>query len=346
MKRFYPVPPASAAASSLVAAFLMALFPVSLVAQSVVSRSTGPVGFVKTVIPAESDGLISAAFHQQADYRGTVASIDDVDRLSFDGADFFPNQFADSHYVLFVDGDREGLWATISGNDANSLNLSFVVQDLGDAPGDRVEVGDRVRIIPFWTPATLIPDAGFGLPVPDGTQLLVFSRAVPGSNVSAIATYEYVSGDGWYDGADEVNDFPIYPDESIVLRNRGNDAIELVQKGSVPMFAYRTVLSSVAQGAGQEIRLTTGLPVPVSIGDLLDPGSAGAGDEIVVFDHTESGQNRAPLFTATYTEGAGWFDGGTDVNDHLLEEGRGFIYRKAPDNSDDVLIRHKPAYQN
>ena len=309
---------------------------------SLFGLTSDPAGYLTTVIPAKSDGVFSAALHQAPEYTGDITAISGGNTIELESANFTSNQFANSHYALISSGDREGLWAAVSGNDGKSLNLSLVNQDLGDVAGDRVEVGDTVKIIPFWTPATLITKPA----VPAGTELLVFSRNVAGINVSAVSTYRYIAEAGWYDGPEEANDKPIYPDESVVLRNRSDAPLRVVQFGNAPMSAFVTVVSAVTEGVQQDIRLTSGLPVSIAIQDLIDPGAAGDGDQILIFDHQQPGENKEPLFTATYVPGSGWFEGQTNRNNYQLQKGYGFIYRKAAANSGDLVIRHKPSYQN
>lgn len=319
-----------------------AVLPSGLAWADIKSARSDPVGFFSLEFSANSDGLLSSAFHRGPAYVGKVLSIINSNTITLDRGNFTEAQFADTHYALFVDGDREGLWAPIVANRKNRLELTFVNEDLGDTEGDRVMAGDSVSIIPFWTPATLLPESVAS----EATELLVFSRNMPGTNLSAAAVYRYVSGKGWYHEVEVANNLPIYPDESVVLRNKEDAPLSLTQFGKVPLSAFRTVLAPVMENVDQDLRLTTGLPVSVALRDLIDPGSDGVGDQILIFDHEQGGVNREAKVTATYVEGEGWKDGDTDVNDHIFERGRGFIYRKTSANKNDLLIQYKPAYQD
>jgi uncharacterized protein (TIGR02597 family) len=304
---------------------------------------TDPVGYLTTSIPANSDGLLSPALHRQAAYSGSVESVSDADTIAVSGTpNFTSDEYAGgAYFMLFTSGDREGLWAVVDGNGIDSVDLTFVTQDLGTVANDKVVADDTFQIIPFWTPRTLLPEAA----TTHGTQLLVFSRTQPGINLSASSTYTLFETFGWYAGATDVNDFPIYPDESVVVRNKSANPIALVQSGNVPMAAYRTVLSAASSGVQQDIRLTTGLPSSVAIRDLIDPGSIGVGDQILIFNQAQTGENKSASITATYFETFGWYAGATELNDYLLEPGQGFVYRKAASNSTDVVVTHSPTYQ-
>ncbi|WPJ94263.1 TIGR02597 family protein [Coraliomargarita algicola] len=305
--------------------------------------STDPVGYVTTTIPANSDGLLSTALHRPAIFSGSVASIPDSDTIEVSNSpEFLADEYAGGgNFILFTSGDREGLWAVIDSNDADSIDLTFVIQDLGEDVEDRVEIGDTFSIIPFWTPATLLPEGETAA----GTQLLMFSRSQPGINISAAFIYTLYDTYGWYAGPTDVNNEPIYPDESLIVRNVSDEPLKLVQAGNVPMSAYRTVLSSLAEGVEQDIRLTSGLPSEVAIRDLLDPGTAGAGDQILIFDQDQVGQNKSAAIIATYYETYGWYSGPTERNNYLLQPGQGFVYRKAAANNLDIVVTHSPSYQ-
>ena len=314
-----------------------------LTLSSLSAVSTDPVGYVTTTIPANSDGLLSTALHRSALYSGSVASIPDSNTIQVSNVPgFSADEYAGGgNFVIFTSGDREGLWAVIDSNDADTIDLTFVTQDLGEDAEDRVEVGDTFSIIPFWTPATLLPEEE----TVAGTQLLVFSRNQPGINISAASTYTHYDTYSWYAGATDVNDSPIFPDESIIVRNKSSDLISVTQAGNVPMATYRTVLSTVSEGVQQDIRLTTGLPAAISVRDLIDPGIAGVGDQILIFNQDQAGENKSAAVTATYYENYGWYAGSTEINDYILEPGQGFVYRKAAANTADILVDHTPAYQ-
>jgi uncharacterized protein (TIGR02597 family) len=318
-----------------------ALLASSAFAQGVV---TNPVGYVTTTVAANSDGVLSAALHRAALFSGSVASIDDLDSISVTGTPgFSADEYAGGvNFVLFTSGSREGLWAVVTANGVDTIDLTFVTQDFGSAVDDRVEAGDTFDVIPFWTPGTLLPEGGTSA----GTQLLVYSREQAGINLSPVSIYTLFDAYGWYNGPDDVNNAAIYPDESVVVRNKSAEPLSLVQSGAVPMAAFRTVLAAVSVGVQQDIRMTTGLASSVAMRDLLDPGVAAVGDQILLYDQTQTGENKSPVTIATYFDVYGWYSGPNDLNGRLLEPGEGFVYRKSAVNTSDIVVSHSPSYQN
>ena len=311
--------------------------------------ATDPVGYVTTTVEAYSDAVISPVMARPASFVGTISSVDDGDTITLSGTpNFTVDEFApsdssgnNSFYVQFTSGDREGLWAIVSANTSSSLDLTFVNQDLGSVVGDQVLAGDGVEIIPFWTPATLFPDAD----VANLSELLVFSRTVAGINLSASATYVSFDTFGWYNGGTLVDNLPIYPDESMIFRNKSGSPQQLIQRGKVPMSAFRTVLALVADGTTQDLRLTSGLPVDVTLQEFADLGASGNGDQILIFDNTLPGENKSASITVTYFDGFGWYNGGTPMNAHVIAAGEGIVYRKQGSNSSEVVLDFKPSYQ-
>ena len=313
------------------------------------SDSTNPVGYITLTVKASSDAVVAASMARASSYVGTVASVDDSDTITLSGSPGFTvDEYApadedgnNSYYVQFTSGDREGLWAIIDGNGSSSLDLTFVTQDLGSDEGDQVLSGDTVAIVPFWTPATLFPDAD----VVDGSELLVFSRTVAGINLSASSVYVSYDGYGWYNGGTYVDHLPIYPDESMIFRNKSGEDQKLTQAGQVPMATFRTVLSLVSSETQQDIRLTAGLPVSVALQDFADLGASGDGDQILIFDNTLAGENKSASKVVTYYDGYGWYDGGTEMNTYEIDPGQGIVYRKKGANASDAVVKFKPSYQ-
>src|SRR5690554_2503311 len=89
------------------------------------SVSTDPVGYVSNFVtngtePATKEILVSAVLHQPIAFASTVDSIPSPNTIVLAGdPSWATNEFADSaisHYAVFSSGDREGLWAIISGN--------------------------------------------------------------------------------------------------------------------------------------------------------------------------------------------------------------------------------------
>lgn len=316
----------------------------SIFAQTQTTATTDPVGFVSNTVPANSDATVSPALQRTAAYVGTVGTLVDTDTITVGGTSpgWTTDQFKNTHYLLIGSGDREGLFAEIVGNTADSLDVVFFVGNFGTVVGDKVNVGDQVKIIPFWTLGTLLPDGA----VADGTTVLLYNRGQAGINKSASVIYTMFAGFGWFDGPNNGNSQVIYPDESFVVRAPAGQSVTLTQTGAVPMDKIRTLLVNPAPGQDQDIRVTSGVPVAATLGSIFNPGAAGDGDTVLVFNDAASGQNKSATNVITYFNGFGWFDGPTDMSNLQLQPGQGLIYRKAGANSSQqVVVSFKPSYQ-
>lgn len=321
---------------------LVLLGAVSSFAQT--TATTEPVGFVSKTVPANSDATYCPSLQRTAAFVGTVGTINDTDTITVGGTSpgWTTDQFKNTHYLLIGSGDREGLFAEIVGNTANSVDVVFFVGGFGTVSGDRVNVGDQVKIIPFWNLGTLLPDGV----VPDGTTVLLYNRSQSGINKSASVIYTMYAGFGWYDGPNNGNSQVVYPDESFVIRSPAGQAVNLTQTGAVPMDKIRTLLTNVTPGQDQDIRVTSGIPVPVTLSSVFNPGAAGDGDTVLVFNDASSGLNKSASNVITYYNGFGWYDGPTDMSGLLLQPGQGLLYRKAGANSaQQLVVSFKPSYQ-
>lgn len=304
---------------------------------------TDPVGFTSKTIPANSDATYSASLQRTSVFTGSIQTVIDADTIQVTGTPgWTANQFSNTHFVLIGSGPREGMFAEIVGNTATSLDLIFFVGNLGTVSGDNVVAGNEVKIIPFWTLSTLLPSAN----IPDGTQVLLYNRTQSGVNKSSSNVYTFYTGFGWYDGPTEGNSQVIYPDESFVIRAPSTQSVTISQVGSVPMDKFRTLLINPVAAQDQDIRVTTGSPIPVALSQVFSPGAAGNGDSVLVFDDSATGQNKSASQVITYYNGFGWYDGPNDMNSLLIQPSQGLVYRKAGSNSSNqVTVSYKPSYQ-
>jgi len=324
---------------------LLSLLGAAAQAQQV---TTDPVGFVSTSVSATAGGsgtdiTYSPALNGTPAFQGTIAAIPTSSSLQISGVPgWTSNQYANGYYVLISSGNREGLWAQVSANTTDTLSLTFYVGNLGSVSGDQVVVGDSVKIIPFWTLGTLLPDG----PVPNGTIALLYDRSQSGINRSASNTYTLFSGFGWYSGPTNGNGQIIYPDESLVIRVPAGQTLNLAVTGAVPMKKLRTLFQNITSGQDQDIRITTGCPVPVALGAFLNNGAPSAGDIVLIFDDSTQGINKSASATATYFSGFGWYSGPTDMSNYQIQPTQGIVYRKAAANSsNNVTNSFKPSYQ-
>jgi uncharacterized protein (TIGR02597 family) len=317
--------------------------------QAQTTVNSDPVGFVSKTVPANSDATLSASVSRPAAYTGAIASLPDASTIQVSGTPGWTvNNFvtSGSHYCLIASGARAGMFATITANSSNTVTLAFVNQDLGSTTGDKVLPGDTIKIIPYWTLSTLLPDAtkpgGF---VPNQSTVLLFSRDQAGSNQSASHVYTLYSTFGWYDGGTLSDNQIVYPDESFIVRSPSGAAVPIVQTGVVPMSPFRTVLNNETPNVDQDTRITTGVPVPVALKTFMDVGALGDQDKVLIFDDAAVGKNKSATSVFTYYAGFGWYDGGTNVDNYQIQPSQGIIYRKLGSNTNPLLVTYKPSYQ-
>lgn len=306
------------------------------------SAETPPVGFVSKTVPAGADVTYAPAFHRSPAFIGEVATVVNATTLELAGEPGWTvDQFKQTHYLLVSSGPKEGLFAEISGNTASSLSLTFLIGNLGTEPGDAVVSGDQVKIIPYWTLGTLMPQDS----VPNNTQVFLYNRSQSGVNKSASAIYTHFTGYGWYSGPTNGNNQILYPDESVVIRAPVGVSFTLTQSGSVPLDNVRTLLSNITAGQDQDIRVASTLPVGTPVGSLFAPGSAGNGDKLLIFDEASSGRNKSASMILTYYTGFGWYSGPSDMNSLQIQPGQGVVYRKAGANSaQNIVVNYAPPY--
>lgn len=327
----------------------ISLLALSLTAGALQAQvTTEPVGFVSAAASASAGGsgtdvTFSPALNSASAFQGTIASLPTSSSLQVSGSPgWTTNQYANGYFALISSGNREGLWAQITANTTDTLTLTFYVGNFGSVTGDQVLAGDSVKIIPFWTLGTLLPDGN----VPNGTVVLLYDRSQSGINRSASNVYTMYTGYGWYAGPTNGNSQIIYPDESFVIRVPAGQSLNLSTTGTVPMSKIRTVLQNVTAGQDQDIRITTGCPVPIALGTFLNNGTPATGDIVLIFDNTTQGINKSASATATYYSGYGWYSGPTDMSNYQIQPTQGIVYRKAGTNSaNNVTNSFKPSYQ-
>lgn len=275
-----------------------------------------------------------------------------------------------THYYAYVTGGtKEGAIYDIADNTANSLTIN--------TNGDSINTlasGTQVRIIPHWTLATAFTVGqsviGATTFVNAPTQILVPDQATAGTDLVAAATYFYYSGTaaggpGWrrLGGTFSAiyDDTVLYPETYFVLRNNTASNLSFVPVGSVSTLSaavtsssaqtvgvnVATVLNTLAANTDQDNAI--GLPVAVDTtldgSNLYQSGAftgqsvffGGTGDQLLVYDNTASGTDKAASKTYFYYNGsaaggAGWRQLGEPFtalhNTDVLKAGAGFIVRK------------------
>ncbi len=358
------------------------LLAASAQAQSV---TTDPVGAITLTLKGSSDTLVSLPFQRPTALETQVSSISGNVISIAASANVTGNQFVyssgnqtNTYYLQFTTGNRKGMFYTVTANTPTNIT----VDPNGDAGlSGNVGTGDTFRVIPYWTLNTIFP-AGQGIngsPGPAANQrnssILFLPNNTPGINLVPAAIFYYYNGTsgggaGWRQvGATFStiqNDTIVYPDSYFVVRNSiaGDTTLTLV--GAVPMAAYSTPISTLANNQAQDIFIGVSAPVPVTLGasNLVSsgaflPSSSPAAnqrnDQLLVFNTGVAGFNRQPsgiyyYYNGTAGGGAGWRLAGdvfTNIYDNttIFQPGQAYILRKkATATPQTVIWSFTPSY--
>ena len=318
------------------------LFALSLgsAALAQVTVETDPVGFVSIPVPAQSDAILGACLNRAAVFKGKVESISGTTITVAGTPGWQANQFVqtlpgqtDTFAVHFATGIKEGLFAKVSANSANSITVELAsansADDLSGVKSNAVDGagnGDEIDILPYWTPNTLFG----GVTLPDQVELYVYDNDQVGQNIAPSAPMAYFTGFGWFEtiGFSDQSHRPINFGSGYIFRNTSGGEVTVTLVGSVPMSEHRIVLRTLAANTAQDQRITYSSPVPEALASL----NLGAEDfdELFIFDNTTSGINKAPT-PLVYSSGR-WYNSISfaDVTDTTtLQPGTSIVYRKA-----------------
>jgi len=292
------------------------------------TAATDPVGFVSISVPAASDYSLGFPLHRPSEFQGVIQSISGNTITVAGTPGWSTSQFvyaqgtqAKTYYVQIDSGTKEGQYAKITANDATSITLTLNSgDDLSNILTNAANgTGDMISIIPYWTPSTLFSG------MTPGTQLLLFPSGTAGINLAASFAYVF-SGSSWFQGATNVDDAVLDLGLGLVLRNNSASVASVAVTGAVPMTANRYLFRTLAANTKQDNRFFFNSPVPEIIGNTglgITPG-----DQLLVFDNTATGKNKAPVFSIVWS-GSAWFQGATDVTaTFALQPGTSYILRK------------------
>ncbi len=288
--------------------------------------------FSFTIEPG-SETWVSIPVHPPVAFDGEVAGVEG-NTVTFTQRFCEPECAEVSPFEVVSVSDRvtvmTGAHAGVRGRVLWSDDRSVVIDTITDVSG--ISPGDRVRIVPGWSLASIFPAA-----TPDGTQVLVYGPRPRGINLAASEVYEYVATEGfWFDlvtgkPADEV---VIREAETFLVRDPRDPggtetAYELVMTGEVSGVTPRVDLAVRPQNAPQEIHF--GVTETVALGES---GLGASGDRLYVLPESNG---TTPVAMYVYFAGFGWFEGAANVDHHELEPGRGYIYRRVAPEPRDVV---------
>ena len=314
--------------------------------------ATEPVGFVSQTVEASSDAVIAAPLYRAPAFKGKISSIAGsvitvVGSPGWTASQFVQNSPTqnDTFAAIIATGTKEGLVATITANGGATVTVQTAAGD--DLTGIKTEIadgsglGDEIDILPYWTPSSFLGDS-----VVAGTNLLLFPSNVPGVNLSAGTILVY-TGSAWLNTGNfsDASHLPLGFGQALIFRNNSAGAVDVTSVGSVPMTSHRIILRTLAGGTPQDNWVGYTSPVPETIGST-GLGIA-AGDNLLVFDNSATGQNKSASQILVYT-GSAWLDTGnfSNVTDtFMIQPGFGYVLRKAQTtNPEDVVWQDLQSY--
>jgi len=316
--------------------------------------ATDPVGYVNLSVGANADLKVGVSMAQSPAYSGVV---DAVTNGVVTVSTTVPDVTTAAHYLWVSSGTLSGQWFVITGSTASSLT---VTEDLANAG---LVATDSIRVVPFWTLGSLLPNGG-GLPTTDNPSvvksfLLLNDVTATGINLSASGgtyfPFDNGSVSGWLDASNPAafvdNDIIISPASYLTFRNVTESAATLTISGNVPVYTVSNQIASRAAGA-QDNQVFLPYPADTLIGDL---GLVAAGaisstdnpsvveDFLLVYSQAAAGLN--PSTTATYFHFdngsvSGWLDASNPaafVDDSVtIPAGSALIVRRAA--SSDTIV--------
>jgi uncharacterized protein (TIGR02597 family) len=312
-------------------------------------------------VPANSDAVVSVPFVGKAIGSFTVSAKPGQDQLTLDTA---PGTLSGPHYVRVTGGSAKGLWATIS-----SVAGTTVVLQGGNNVFADLAVGDTVVIFPHNTladalPATKLGSAFLRSDLNPATGNIIFATQVilwtdtPGLDQAPTEKFVYLDlpqyglAAGWYTTSlAPAGGTVIAPDAAMVIRNPSDKALYFTAGGLVDLNDHGKKLTQYTTTV-DDVYTSTARPVARKLKDLGLGGTAAFvnstldgsgnlvfGDQLIVFDNTAAGVNKAPTLKYIYLDlpayglAAGWYTTSfAPAGDVMVKPSTGMVIRKASAN--------------
>ncbi len=349
--------PRSPLATRWALASLCSLASMALAQAQSVSVSTDPVGFIPIAAKGNSDTYVTIPLHRPALFRGAVASAAANGVVTVNQASFTDDQLNNRHYLLVTSGTQEGKWFRIV--DTVAPNQVVVAND-GEDLEATAGAGTKIQIVPFWTLNTAFPE-GAGVHASDSfapkSWVLLPDQTTTGTNLATESSFFYYSGslfegEGWRKvGAAttvKFDDQVLLPDSHVIVRHEIATDTVVVCPGAVKMAPAAAIVRTFANNRAQDNPVTFNVAVPTSLAaSLLSESGAFASsttigtpaDQLLVFDNTQAGKNKAPVATYYHYKGSsnggdGWrlLGGNADTKydtELVFRPSYGYIIRKA-----------------
>ncbi len=332
--------------------------------------ATDPVGFTTLTCPANADTYTSVPFTRPPEFIGAVSSVSG-NTITVSGSPFTANQFVyvagsqpKTYYVLIGPNSstnpKEGLSYQVTGNGTNTITVNLN----GDTISS-VAANTQILVIPYHTLGSLFPasDANVSF-IPSTsqfarqTQILIPNYSAAGINGSAAITYYYLNNAWRQFGRPTTED---HTDDAMVnggyflVRNAGTGTT-FTALGSVLTKKF-TLQLFTRTDSQQDNFVSVIRPIDVKLNDLglitsgaflSSPSAFNRIDQLLVFDNSQSAQNKSASATYFYYNSAwrkfgesGLPDRGNDV----IPAGTGFVIRKgATATGAAVLWQNAPTY--
>ena len=345
---------------------LLTVLAVSLPYSPAEGAAANPVGFYNFTFLGNSDTIFSPPMSRSYVFQGGIASVSGTDGQvitvgSQDTPSFVENEFvyqegvqSDTFYVRITSGTKAGMFYTIDSNTASTLTLDLAGDVIDDGS---IIAGDTFQIIPYWTLNTLFPDGAGIHPSPTffpQSTVLIPDNTTTGINLIPNEIYFYYSGtsfggSGWRKTGDVStiqNDFVIFPDSYIIVRNPNLGDTVLDSMGDVPIHALSTPINILAANTPQDNFVSFTVPEPMTLSEsqLFESGAFEGSptlfpvDTLGVFDNMLRQQNK--IFSEIYFYytgdsfgGPGWRKTGDVLTIHdttqIFKPGHGYVIRKA-----------------
>ncbi len=362
---------------SIFAAAIIAFF-VSRDGHAQTSVTTDPVGFTTVSCLANSDTFVAIPFTRPWAFAGAIQSVAGSTITVANNPGWTTNQFVyaagtqPNHYYALIgaggaSNPKEGHNYAVTANGANTLTVDTSAEDLTGITTDT-----QVILIPAWTPATIFPatDAGVSFTATTSsasykTELLVPDNSAAGSNLPVTSYFFSNNVDGTSNNVgwrivgnnttSHDNDVIARGSYFIVRNMNGAPTLPLKPLGAVLTKKLALPLrSSTSQSQDNAFSMVRPLDLMISQTGLNPADGSFVGtppmprfrnrffkakDELLLFDNTQVGFNKAPSATYYYLASGdrseGWKLAGDGLADHssdIIPAGSAMLIRKARTN--------------
>lgn len=297
--------------------------------------TTDPVSAFTFSFLGMSDSHVSIPLHRAPVFDSRIESIDlATNTITFANSPGWATNALvapESHYLLVKSGVDEGMWLTITANTADSIT----VQTAESCTLGNLVIGELAAIVPHWTPRSM-----FHINTPPMIDLYLYRS--PQHDVNLTPTVGiYHNGIGWYDvfyGTGYMNDYTIFPTESLLVRSFEDPTLEHTLVGAVPMSVSRTIVRNHTVNKDEDLRLAYRSPVEVRL--VFSDVPVQQFDTIWMIDNDLRMYNKSASRIYEYFNGV-WYDamrGMPATESILIKPGDGLVYRKAGTPTPDIQV--------